>query len=241
MVTAIAQLAATPLPAGEEAMLRALHKTGKPIVLVLVGGSALAVNWARKNIPAIMDAWYPGEEGGNAVADVIFGKYNPSGRLPVTFYKSVKQLPAFTDYNMKGRTYRYFKGTPLYPFGYGLSYTTFRYSDMRLSKGVVGKEDTVTVSVDVKNTGDMNGAEVVELYVKDLTATQQHAIKSLKGFEKVFINKGETKTVKISLPIKSLEDYSVKESRLIVRPGKYQIQLGSSSRDIRLRKTITVM
>ncbi len=228
------------LPAGEEAMLKALHKTGKPIVLVLVGGSALGVNWAEKNIPAILDCWYPGEQGGNAVADVIFGDYNPAGRLPVTFYKSVKQLPPFTDYNMKGRTYRYFKGTPLYPFGYGLSYTTFAYSGMNVSSTVAKPGDAVRVSVEVKNTGNMDGDEVVQLYVRHLDAKGFHAIKSLKGFERVAINKGETKTVDILLPVKSLATYNVKEKKVMVEPGKYELQIGQSSRDIKLRRTVTV-
>ncbi len=228
------------LPAEEEAMLEAIHKTGKPIILVLVGGSALGINWAKKNIPAIMDAWYPGEQGGNAVADVIFGDYDPAGRLPVTFYKSVKQLPPFTDYSMRGRTYRYFKGTPLYPFGYGLSYTTFAYSGMKVSKPVVTSADTLNVSLDVNNTGSMDGDEVVELYVKHLDVKGFHAIKSLKGFDRVAINRGETKTVDILLPVKSLATYNVKEKKVMVEPGKYELQIGSSSRDIRLTRTIDV-
>ncbi len=228
------------LPAEEEAMLRAVHKTGKPIVLVLVGGSALGVNWAKQNIPAIMDAWYPGEEGGNAVADVIFGKYNPAGRLPVTFYKSVKQLPPFTDYSMKGRTYRYFTGTPLFPFGYGLSYTTFAFSGMKVNRNVAKNGDVVHVSVDVKNTGKMDGDEVVQLYVRHLDAKGFHAIKSLKGFERVSINKGETRTVDIALPVESLATYSPKAGQVVVEPGKYQIQIGTSSSNIKLTHTITV-
>ncbi|MCL4538485.1 MAG: glycoside hydrolase family 3 C-terminal domain-containing protein [Bacteroidetes bacterium] len=228
------------LPAEEEAMLKALHKTGKPIVLVLVGGSALGVNWAKKNIPAIMDCWYPGEEGGNAVADVIFGDYDPAGRLPVTFYKSVKQLPPFTDYNMKGRTYRYFAGTPLYPFGYGLSYTTFGYSDMKVDRNVAKPGEVVRVSVDVKNTGKMDGDEVVQLYVRHLDVKGFHAIKSLKGFERVPIRMGETRTVDILLPVKSLATYNVKEKKVMVEPGKYELQIGSSSRDIKLKQTLTV-
>lgn len=228
------------LPAEEEAMLKAIDKTGKPIVLVLVGGSSLGINWAKKNIPAIIDAWYPGEEGGNAVADVIFGNYDPAGRLPVTFYKSVKQLPPFTDYSMRGRTYRYFKGTPLYPFGYGLSYTTFAYSDMKVSRTTASPEDTVNISVDVKNTGRMGGDEVVQLYVEHLDVKRFHAIKSLKGFDRVSIDEDESRTVDISLPVMALATYSVKEKKVMVEPGKYELQIGSSSRDIRLRQTITV-
>src|SRR5678815_5751237 len=142
------------LPQPQEDLIKEVQALGKPVVLVLVGGSALAVNWANDNVPAILDAWYPGEEGGTAIADVIFGDYNPAGRLPVTFYKSVSQLPDFTDYNMQGRTYRYFKGEPLYPFGFGLSYTTFVYSNLRLNAKSVKAGEPVEVSVDVMNDGE---------------------------------------------------------------------------------------
>jgi beta-glucosidase len=121
------------LPKPQEDLIREVQALGKPVVLVLLGGSALAVNWANDNVPAILDAWYPGEEGGTAIADVLFGDYNPAGRLPVTFYKSISQLPAFTDYSMQGRTYRYFKDAPLYPFGFGLSYSNFKYSGLKFS------------------------------------------------------------------------------------------------------------
>src|SRR5262249_42016917 len=136
------------LPKAQEDLLKAIHAVGKPVALVLLNGSALAVNWADENVPAIIDAWYPGEEGGTAVADVLFGDYNPSGRLPVTFYKSVTQLPPFEDYNMQGRTYRYFKGEPLYPFGFGLSYTRFKYDNLKLSASKVKAGKGIRVSVE---------------------------------------------------------------------------------------------
>src|SRR5262249_47270345 len=139
------------LPAPQDKLLRVLQATGKPIVFVLMSGSAVSVEWAQKTLPAIVAAWYPGQRGGNAVADVLFGDVNPSGRLPVTFYRSVEQLPPFADYDMKGRTYRYFDGDPLYPFGYGLSYTRFEYSDLRLDKASLGPRDPVEVSLAVKN------------------------------------------------------------------------------------------
>ena len=135
------------LPKAQEDLLKAVSATGKPVVLVLLNGSALAVNWADENVPAILDAWYPGEEGGTALADVLFGDYNPGGRLPVTFYKSVAQLPPFEDYKMEGRTYRYFKGEPLYPFGFGLSYTKFKYDNLKLSADKVKAGEGVRVSV----------------------------------------------------------------------------------------------
>src|SRR6185312_8704598 len=142
----------------------------KPVVLVLLGGSALAVNWANDNVPAIVDAWYPGEEGGTAIADVLFGDYNPSGRLPVTFYKSVADLPAFSDYSMQGRTYRYFKGQPLYPFGFGLSYSTFKYDGLKLGAKQVRSGESVKVSANVTNTSNRAGDEVVQLYVTDVAS-----------------------------------------------------------------------
>ncbi len=228
------------LPAGEEALLKALHRTGKPIVLVLVGGSALAVDWAQENVPAIVDAWYPGEEGGNAVADVLFGDYNPAGRLPVTFYKSVKQLPPFTDYSMRGRTYRYFTGRPLYPFGYGLSYTSFGYSDLLVNKDIAGPTDTLRVSVNIGNTGGRDGDEVAQLYVKSLTSEPDKPLKSLKGFERVDIPRGESRTVTFVLPVSSLQDYSVRRNGYVVRPGKYELEVGSSSADIHLRRIVKI-
>src|SRR4030095_6138287 len=141
------------LPKPQEDLIKEVQALGKPVVLVLLGGSALAVNWANDNVPAILDAWYPGEEGGTAIADVIFGDYNPAGRLPVTFYKSVSQLPDFTDYNMQGRTYRYFKGEPLYPFGFGLSYTTFKFEGFKFSSSSVRSGQPVDVRVTVTNAG----------------------------------------------------------------------------------------
>src|SRR6185295_12784621 len=169
------------LPKSQEALLKAVVATGKPVVVVLLSGSALAVNWANDNVPAILHAWYPGGEGGTAIADVLFGDYNPAGRLPVTFYKSVDQLPPFTDYSMAGRTYRYFKGEPLYPFGYGLSYTEFVYSNLRSTKSA----DNVKVTVDVKNTGERDGDEVVQLYLTDVAASVPVPIRTLVGFDRI--------------------------------------------------------
>ena len=156
---------------------------GKPVVVVLLSGSALAVNWANENASAILTAWYPGSEGGTAIADVLFGNYNPAGRLPITFYKSVDQLPPFTDYSMAGRTYRYFKGEPLYPFGYGLSYTRFIYSKLRSEVG-----NDVKVSVDVMNAGDTPGDEVVQLYLTDVVASAPVPIKTLVGFDRISLH-----------------------------------------------------
>jgi beta-glucosidase len=228
------------LPEQQSKLIKALKATGKPIVLVLTSGSALAINWENENIPAILHSWYPGEEGGNAVANVIFGDYNPAGRLPVTFYKSEKDLPAFENYNMAGRTYRYFKGKTLYPFGYGLSYTKFVYSDLKLSKTVADDKDIVTVSVKVKNTGMYDGDEVIQLYVKNLTSKQPQPTQSLKGFKRIFLKKGETKAIQLIINAKDLKYFNLKKDDYIVDKGKYEIRIGSSSADIKLKAVLTI-
>ena len=153
------------LPVPQEQLIEKVSATGKPVVLVLANGSALSVNWANDHVKAILEAWYPGEAGGTAVAEALAGDFSPAGRLPITFYKGTDQLPAFEDYSMANRTYRYFKGEPLYPFGYGLSYTKFRYSNPRVTSESVAADGSVTVSADVKNSGAMAGDEVVQLYV----------------------------------------------------------------------------
>ncbi len=185
------------LPDVQEDLLKALHETGKPVVVVLLNGSAVAVNWAQAHVPAILQAWYPGEEGGTAIADVLFGDYNPAGRLPVTFYKSVEDLPAFEDYNMTGRTYRYFTGEPLYPFGYGLSYTRFGYSHLSTSAASVSEGDTLTVSVDVTNAGEREGDEVAQVY---LSANREgYPIRQLAAFQRVHLKAGETQQATFKL------------------------------------------
>jgi len=227
------------LPAPYEKLLKAVYATGKPVVLVLTGGSALAVNWAEEHVPAILMAWYPGEEGGTALADILFGKYNPAGRLPVTFYRSVKDLPPFTDYFMKGRTYRFFEGKPLYPFGYGLSYTSFDYSGLSLSKTEAITGDTINVQVAVKNIGNYDGEEVVQLYVRN-PADKDGPRRSLKGFKRIFLKKGEDKVVNIPLAINDLAIYHPGEKSFRTDPGNYELLVGSSSEDIRLKKVISV-
>ncbi len=216
------------LPEFQEKMLKALHKTGTPVVLALMNGSALAVNWAEQNLSAIVEAWYPGQAGGAALADVLFGDYNPAGRLPVTFYKSVEQLPPFEDYNMAGHTYRYFTGEPLYPFGYGLSYTTFAYGDLKLSADKIKQSDALTISVDVENTGKVAGDEVVQLYVTDKKRSLPTPIKSLKGFQRVHLNPDEKKTVTFKLTSEHLSCYDENQG-WIVEPGDFEIMVGPSS------------
>jgi beta-glucosidase len=212
------------LPKVQENLLKLLHATGKPVVLVLTSGSALSVNWAKENIPAILQTWYPGQEGGTALADVLFGDYNPSGRLPVTFYKSVDQLPPFKDYNMKGRTYRYFEGEPLFQFGYGLSYTKFIYDKLTFPNEAKTGDD-INVSVEVRNSGKIAGDEVVQLYVKDLDASVAVPIYSLQGFKRIHLKAGEKHVVNFKLNPKQLAVIN-KDTEYFVEPGMFEISVG---------------
>jgi beta-glucosidase len=213
------------LPKVQEELLKEIQAQGKPVVIVLLNGSALAVNWANDHVPAILDAWYPGEEGGTALADVLFGDYNPGGRLPVTFYKSVDQLPPFTDYNMQGRTYRYFKGDPLFPFGFGLSYTKFNYDKLQLSTSRLTGGAELKITAEVKNIGDRAGDEVVELYVSRVAASVPVPIRSLAGVSRVFLKPGEKQNVSFTLsPAQmSLIDNSGKR---VIEPGEFTVSVG---------------
>ncbi len=178
------------IPAVQEHLLRALRSAGRPLVVVLMGGSALSVNWAAEHADAILAAWYPGGEGGDAVADVLFGDCSPAGRLPVTFYKSADQLPPLRDYRMEGRTYRYFRGQPLYPFGFGLSYTRFSYSGLIAPPGPVANGSTAQISLDVKNAGERAGDEVVQIYLTNEQATVPVPVRQLVGFERISLSPG---------------------------------------------------
>jgi beta-glucosidase len=213
------------LPKAQEDLLKAVTATGKPVTLALLGGSALAVNWADENVAAIIEAWYPGEEGGAALADAIFGDYNPAGRLPVTFYKSAAQLPPFEDYSMKGRTYRYFKGDPLYPFGFGLSYTTFKYDKLKLSAKSVKAGASVEVSAALQNTGTRAGDEVVQLYVTDVTATAPTPIRSLAGVKRIFLKPGEKKSVSFRVAPRQMSIID-DQGRRIIEPGEFIVSVG---------------
>jgi beta-glucosidase len=228
------------LPKDQLSLLKALKATGKPIVMVVTSGSPIALNWENENIPAILQAWYPGEEGGNAVADVLFGDYNPAGRLPLTFYRSVSDLPDFKNYYMQGRTYRYFNGSPLFPFGYGLSYSTFVYSGLKMDKTSVKPGETITISLNVKNTGAFDGDEVVQLYVRNLDSKEDQPLKSLRGFKRVHIVKNKDTNVELTLKINDLKYFSVLRNDFVVDPGRYEILIGSSSEDFRLKGMIRV-
>jgi beta-glucosidase len=228
------------LPAAQQRLLERVVAVGKPTVLVLLNGSALSVNWAQTNVPAIVEAWYPGQAGGAAIADVLFGDYNPAGRLPVTFYKSVSDLPPFEDYAMTGRTYRFFKGEPLYAFGHGLSYTTFTYANLRTSTDAPGANDTVMVSVDVTNSGTRTGDEVVQLYVQHVGSSVERPTRDLRGYRRLTLRPGETRTVQMPLAIASLAYWDAAAHRWVVERDQVRLQVGASSADSRLDHTIRV-
>src|ERR1019366_7453874 len=192
------------LPRAQQDLLEALGATGKPIVAVVMNGSAVAVNWAEHNANAILDAWYPGEEGGTAIAETLAGVNNPGGRLPVTSSASLDQIPPFLDYSMAGRTYRYFDGKPLYGFGYGLSYTTFDYSGLKLSSSQLKAGDPLKLEVDVRNTGKTAGDEVAELYLSKNANAPAHLIRTLRGFERFHLAPGQTKHVTFTLSARDL-------------------------------------
>ena len=214
------------LPKPQEQLVKDIQALGKPVVVVLMGGSALAVNWEDKNVPAILDAWYPGQFGGQAIADVLFGDYNPAGRLPVTFYKSVDQLPPFDDYKMEGRTYRYFRGEPLYPFGFGLSYTKFSYSNLKLDKTVrVG--ENVKVTVDVQNTGSKAGDEVVQLYITNSGATVPVPIRSLAGVTRINLRPGEKRSVSFTLTPRQMS-VILDNGKRVIEPGEFLVSVGGN-------------
>ncbi len=226
------------LPADQREFLQEIYKVNPNIVVVLVAGSSLAINWMDEHIPAIVNAWYPGESGGKAVAEVLFGDYNPGGRLPLTYYRSLDELPPFDDYDItKGRTYKYFKGDVLYPFGYGLSYTSFKYSNLQVADG----EKEVSVSFQLRNTGKYAGDEVAQVYVKLPERGEVMPVKELKGFERVSLKSGESKKVTIKLRKDLLRYWDEAKGKFIYPSGNYNIMVGASSADIRLQKVVSVL
>ena len=212
------------LPKDEENLLEKLSAAGKPLVVVLMNGSALSVNWASQHANAILDAWYSGEEGGTAIAQTLAGTNNPAGRLPVTFYTGVDQLPPFEDYAMKGRTYRYFNGKPLYPFGYGLSYSTFKYEGIKLSASELNAGDPLSVEVDVKNASQREGDEVAELYLT-FPGVPGAPLLALRGFTRVHLGAGESRHVTLTLRPRDLSLVNESGDR-VVAPGSYKVSVG---------------
>ena len=222
-------------------MIAAIAATGKPVVVVLVGGSAITMNKWIDKVSAIVDVWYPGEEGGHAVADVLFGTYNPAGRLPITFPADEAQLPLVYHHKPTGRgdDYTNLSGLPLFPFGYGLSYTTFEYSDIKLSKHIINKNESTTVSFTIKNSGKREGDEVVQLYIRDQLSSIARPVMELKGFQRIHVETGESKIVSFVITPEMLSMLNIKMEE-IVEPGDFRIMVGSSSRDIQLKEILTV-
>jgi beta-glucosidase len=212
------------LPKPEEALLEAVTATGKPVVLVLANGSALAVNWANEHVNAILESWYAGEEGGSAIAETLSGKNNPAGRLPVTFYTGLDQLPPFEDYAMQNRTYRYFHGKPLYPFGYGLSYTTFSYTNLTLPKNAIGAGATLTAEVTVTNAGNREGDEVAELYLS-FPSVPGAPLRALRSFKRIHLKPGASQNVSFELKDRDLSMVS-EAGEPVIPEGAYTVSIG---------------
>ncbi|POY37205.1 glycosyl hydrolase [Solitalea longa] len=247
-------LSSLTLPGVQEELIQALHATGKQVIVVLVSGRPFALPFEAKNIPAILVQWYGGEQAGAAIAEVLFGDVNPSGKLPISFAKSEGHLPAYYNHlptdkgyykspgtNEKpGRDYVFSSPEALYSFGHGLSYTKFDYTNLKVSKTQVQENDTITISVEVKNTGDKDGAEVVQLYVRDVVSSVATPVKQLKGFSKLEIKAGEMQIANIQLPISELFLYN-QQMQKVVEPGEFELQIGASSSDIKLKKTITLV
>jgi beta-glucosidase len=225
------------LPEIQQRLIRTLAATKKPLVVVNLSGSAMAFGEANGEASAIVQAWYPGQAGGTAVADVLLGKTNPSGRLPVTFYRATTDLPDFADYRMSGRTYRYFHGEPLYPFGHGLSYTHFAYANLR---AVLRVDGGIDLTVDVTNDGKRDGEEVVQAYMREPTSTHPRAARSLAGCTRVSLAAGETKTVKLSVAQKWLRRWNAEKHSLAIPSGEWGVDVGASSSDIRVSATTAI-
>ena len=226
------------LPDAQTNLLKDLAGLNKPVILVLMSGSAIAVNWENENVPAIIQAWYPGQAGGEALADIIFGNYNPGGRLPVTFYKSVNQLPDYENYDMAGRTYRYFSGEVLYPFGYGLSYSDFKYSNLNVTPAKIDKDKEIMISIDVKNISNVAGEEVVQVYISDDTATVPVPVKSLKAFKRIHLAAEQKETFCFKLKADDFGLYNDNFQR-VIEAGDFTIMVGGNSMD-GLKATVNV-
>lgn len=228
------------LPAVQTRLMQALQSTGKPVVFVMMTGSAIAIPWEDENIPAIINAWYGGQSAGSAIADVLFGDYNPAGRLPVTFYKSDNDLPSFMSYDMTGRTYRYFKGEALYPFGYGLSYTHFVYSGLK-TPTTLAKNKKLTAEVMVRNTGARDGEEVVQLYISYPDTKEKAPIKSLKGFKRIFLKAGGSQVVSFTLSPEELSLINEKTGTLYQPKGNVVVSIGGGQPGVKNKTTSNII
>jgi beta-glucosidase len=220
------------LPSIQEQLIMKVHQTGTPTILVLLNGSPVSINWASENVPAILEAWYPGQAGGTAVAEALFGHYNPGGRLPVTFYKSMIDLPAFEDYNMVSWTYRYYGGDPLYAFGHGLSYTRFSYSNLQITPEEVSLGESVSVRVEVENVGDLTGDEVVQLYLKDVVASLPVPQLQLQGFTRIRLDPGEKQTIEFSIKAEQMA-FVDDGGKWVLEPGEFIFWVGGRQPDLK--------
>jgi beta-glucosidase len=223
------------LPGIQTEFLKALHATGKPVIFVNCSGSAIAMPWEAAHLAAIIQAWYPGQEGGRAVGEIIFGEANPAGRLPITFYSATSDLPSFLDYSMSNRTYRYFKGKPLFAFGHGLSYTQFKYAAAQLDRTNATAGDTVHVKVDLANIGARDGDEVVQVYFRHVKSALPQPLEALCGFQHVPVPVKQTAHVDISVPVKELRYWDTAKKSYVVEPGDYELLVGAASDDIRAK------
>ncbi len=229
------------LPQVQEDFVRALHATGKPLIMINCSGSAMAIPWEAEHLPAIIQAWYPGEEGGRAVGEVLFGDVSPSGHLPVTFYRSTSDLPAFTNYAMVNRTYRYFTGKPLYAFGHGLSYTKFEYSNPTLASKRVKAADKLTVTFAIRNAGKVDGDEVAQIYFANVNSAVPQPIKALCAFKRVHIAAGKSEQVSVDIPAERLRYWDTAKQAYTVEAGNYRLMIGAASDDIRQNVDFSVV
>jgi beta-glucosidase len=229
------------LPPVQTELLKALRMTGKPVVFVNCSGGAMAMAWEAQYLPAILQAWYPGEQGGRAVAEVLFGDVNPAGRLPVTFYQSTFDLPPFEDYAMSNRTYRYFGGTPLFAFGHGLSYTRFAYREARLNTTKISANGTLALTVRLANTGRRDGDEVVQAYFRHVKSAEPQPRMALCGFARVHVTPGEAAKVSLEIPAERFRYWDTKRKQYVVEPGDYELLVGGASDDIRVRVPLKIV
>jgi len=228
------------LPQVQEDLVHALFGTGKPVIMVNGSGSAIALPWEAEKLPAILQAWYPGEEGGHAVGEVLFGDVNPSGHLPLTFYRATTDLPSFTDYSMTNRTYRYFEGAPLFAFGHGLSYTTFDFKSAKLASKKVPADGTAKVTFTVKNSGKRDGDEVAQVYFRHVKSAVPQPKLALCGFTRVQLKQGKSSQVTVEVPTQRLRYWDTQSKQYVVEPGDYEILIGAASDDIRLKLPMTI-
>jgi beta-glucosidase len=228
-------------PGFQGELIKKVYEANQNVILVLVNGFPITMKWEKENIPAIVEAWYAGQEQGHAIADVLLGDYNPAGRLPVTFYKSEEDLPPIGDYDItKGRTHWFFQGEVLFPFGHGLSYTIFEYSNINLNRNTIGikDDDKLMFSFVVKNTGQLKGDEVIQLYIKDLESSVVQPVRRLRRFERISLDKGESKRILFTLSNEDFKYWSEKTKSWVIEPGEFEIQIGTSSADIKLKHRI---